>query len=157
MNMNMKFYERRTRGPRRRRAAKWSASRQPAASAALNGCNALVDVARPLPWVGHDSRGARASKKNPRLRKLRGVRCFPLYNSVRSLTKVPNLATARKNAASHAAAHHNAVVRDLAHRRRPPCPIHRSSTSRSCPTPAFARSGRQHSPCKHESESEPEP
>ena len=87
MNMNMKFYERRTRGPRRRRAAKWSASRQPAASAALNGCNALVDVARPLPWVGHDSRGARASKKNPRLRKLRGVRCFPLYNSVSKLNQ----------------------------------------------------------------------
>ena len=38
------------------------ASRQSVASAALNGCRAFVDVARPLPWVGHGSSGARASK-----------------------------------------------------------------------------------------------
>ena len=38
------------------------AGRQPAASAALNGCRAFVDVARPLPWVRHGSSGARASK-----------------------------------------------------------------------------------------------
>ena len=35
---------------------------QSAASKALHGCRAFVDVARPLPWVGHGSSGARASK-----------------------------------------------------------------------------------------------
>eukprot|EP00964_Phaeocystis_antarctica_P033523 scaffold19007_cov71-Phaeocystis_antarctica.AAC.13 len=38
------------------------AGHQLAASAALNGCRAFVDAARPLPWVGHGSSGARASK-----------------------------------------------------------------------------------------------
>ena len=36
--------------------------RQSAASAAVHGCHPFVDVARPLPWVGHGSGGARASK-----------------------------------------------------------------------------------------------